>query len=446
MNIKKMLTIGAMMPMLVIAEEQQQVTVSEESAESANADVQVELSAADTMQQLFDEFAASKGDNFAYGLADKKTGAVYFCAAETLSVGPASNMFIQKRQLAFEKAFNRILFDFVKYRTGINVTETLNETLSDDSSNVLETPKNLKDASTGIAKKLKVATEAAIDKGLRALDVDPSKYASKPLEEKRQTYLDSIMKNGAVRAVGSTVGVTVVKTMETHSADQVYVIGVIAKYDPLIEDVARCIAREVRPNVELKKGISAASLMKKPAEELVQNFGLRYYYNEEGVPEIISFGQWSTGYTGKDVRKQDRKNQIAAHNAELLALQAMTEFIGGSIALEEEGGAGNMLEEANVFDEEGGFREDNFDEVVSKYRSKCRVTGKAKMRGRAPIDSPKFITHPSGQKVALFAVRYSFDVLDSVKNPKSKKTATQPKVPVVDEGTSGKAEGTSYDF
>lgn len=444
MNMKKLIAVGALLPLAALAEEP--AAVAEEQAQEINADVTVELTARESMQQMFDEFAQSKGD-FAYGLRDRKTGKVYFCAQATVSASPTSNMFIQQRQVAFDKAFDEILGKFVAYRTGENVTETATRLFSDDSSDVLDTPKSLEEASKGVLKKIKVAGEAALDKGLRSLGVDPGKYDGKPLEAKRVTYAESLMKESAVRALGSAVGVSVVKTMEAHSPDGVYVIGVIAKYDPVIEDVARCIAREVRPSVAPRKGISAASLVNRPAEVLAQNFGVRFYYNEAGEPEVIAFGQWASGYTGKDVRKADRKQAVAASHAESAALQMLTEFIGGCYSYEDSSSRGSQVEEANVFDENGGIREGSFDKLAAVYRRASATRGRARMRGRDKVLA-KDIRHPAGQKIAFCAVRYSFDVLDAAKDDGRQKAPEKKAAAPRDEaqGTAGTAEGDTYDF
>lgn len=444
MNMKKLMAVGALLPFAALAEEP--AVVTEAQAQEVNADVTVELTARESMQQMFDEFAQSKGD-FAYGLRDRQTGKVYFCAQATVSASPTSNMFIQQRQIAFDKAFDEILGKFVAYRTGENVTETATRLFSDDSSDVLDTPKSLEEASKGVMKKIKVAGEAALDKGLRSLGVDPSKYDGKPLEAKRVTYAESLMKESAVRALGSAIGVTVVKTMESHSADGVYVIGVIAKYDPMVEEVARCIAREVRPNIELKKGISAATLINKPADVLAQNFGVRFYYNEEGAPEIIAFGQWASGYTGKNARIADRKQGVAASNAEMAANQMLTEFIGGCYSYDAKSTRGSQIEEANIFDENGGVREESIDKLISVYRRENVMNGKKRMRGRS-YPSFRDIKHSAGQKIAFCALRYDFDILESEKTDYRKKVEEKKTTAPKDEakGTAGTAEGDTYDF
>lgn len=445
MNMKKLIAVGTLLPFAALAEEP--VVVTETQAKEANADVAVEITASESMQQMFDNFAKKKGKDFAFGVRSK-TGVIYFCEQSRVASKPVSNKFIQDRQNAFDDAFNKILANHISRRTGEIITKNVQTLYADDSSDVLDTPKSLEEASKGVLKKIKVAGEALIDKGLRSLGVDPSKYDGKPAEEKRVIYAKTMMRESTVRALGSVSGVTVVKTLEAHSADGKYVIGVIAKYDPMVEEVARCIAREVHPNIALKKGIPAASLVKQPAEKLVQNFGVRFIYNENGKPELVAFAQWASAYSGTNDYIADEMMRTAKDHARNAADQMVAEFVGGCYANEEKSTRGRQIEEANVFDENGGVRTENIDKLVSVYRQSSKVTGRLKMHGTDPIATPSFIKHPCGSKVAISAVRYSFDVLDEAKTDYRKK-AQEEKVAAPKneaEGTAGTAEGDETDF
>ena len=136
-------------------------------------------------------------------------------------------------------------------------------------------------------------SEAKVDQELQKAGVDPSKFASLPA--KRKMLSRSIVRSATVRSLGTCTGISVVKTVEGKGSDGAFSVGVIAKYDPEAVVIADCMVRKTRPAVLPKTGIPLGALLQ--GDKLAENFGTRLYYDESGMPALLSFGQWSSSVT-----------------------------------------------------------------------------------------------------------------------------------------------------
>ncbi|MBP5320014.1 MAG: hypothetical protein J6334_03420 [Kiritimatiellae bacterium] len=418
------------------AEQTQQLSV-----EAANADAQVVLTVHDQVQAIFDEFIQKRSIR-AYGARDER-GICYYADSDIVSCGPENPEFIPKRATAFTRAYNKAVMQHIKYMTGVMASTTVDKLVDNSSSDVLDTPQELADAMTGITKKLAVLSEAKIDEELVKLGIDPNKYKGKPLEVKRTTYLSELVKTSATRAIGSSAGLAVVKTFEARTPDNTYAIGVILKFDPAFAEIASCMSKKIRPVVAPKPGLPVDALIGKDPAILLQNFGTRLFYDEKGEPALLSFGQWASTFSGNDPRRKARKQDVALLQAEELANQALNEYITGSVSYENASETGEVLEEANIFDENGTFREGNVNKLLSKLQTKFRNVASDTLAGRK-IVYKKILKHPAGHEVAVVAVSWSFSQLDAVRNtPPPPPAAAKP---VTVPGDAGVREGDEYDF
>ena len=138
-----------------------------------------------------------------------------------------------------------------------------------------------------------------------------------------------------------------------------------------------------------------------------------------------------------------RKQDVALLQAEELANQALNEYITGSVSYENASETGEVLEEANIFDENGTFREGNVNKLLSKLQTKFRNVASDTLAGRK-IVYKKILKHPAGHEVAVVAVSWSFSQLDAVRNtPPPPPAAAKP---VTVPGDAGVREGDEYDF
>ena len=63
-------------------------------------------------------------------------------------------------------------------------------------------------------------------------------------------------------------------------------------------------------------GLTVAQVLP-PEDEIVNNFGVRLYFDETGTPALLSFGQFGSSYTGKSERMAERAEEQAMRQARL---------------------------------------------------------------------------------------------------------------------------------
>lgn len=435
-NMWKILAV-AMLGGFACAEE----TVPAEAAEALNQDQLVEVTVSGQMQKVFDEFAEKRNITYGQPLAD---GTYYQTAYDIVGKGPESPDFIKLRQIAFERAFNKAVAEFIRYQTGVQAVETVSEMFQDESSALQDPPASFGEAEAVLKKKIGALAEAKLDTELQKLGVDPAKYARKPLEVKRILYSSTLLNTSVIRGARKMTGLSVVKTFEARTEKGTFGIGVIVKYAPQTERIAECMARKQRPVMAPKAGIKVSQLLGGDPARMVQNFGVRCFYDEDGAPALISFAQWATTYQGKDERRLERSRENALKQAEDAANKSMTDYITGNASIEEFSQRGASETQANVFAEDGSFREEDTAGVIDQMRTKFRSTGSDTLKGRRTV-LKKLVKHPeTGHDVAIAAVCWSYKQLELMTPgtaPVRGVVAPEPK-----KVKPGVSEGDEYDF
>ena len=184
--------------------------------------------------------------------------------------------------------------------------------------------------------------------------------------------------------------------------------------------------------------------------ELISQFGVRMFFDKNGVPALLSFGQWGSAYTGTDEDMAEDAMEHAVKQARNVADDQLTMFINSTITLHQESERGRTRENAVVFDANGVPTEQTVKGIIDTNLEQARQKGSDTMIGRSTV-CEKVLVHPtSGQKVAICVRMWSFGQYDAMKRiierkPLQEVTAPAP-APAQPAGTSGKNRGRSYDF
>ncbi|MBQ7176769.1 MAG: hypothetical protein IJS08_05070 [Victivallales bacterium] len=422
--------------------------ISSETASSVNDDVKayvVEKTSSMLLEEAFAAFAKERGID-AYGTKNAK-GVMYITGQATVPVNVNSPDFVKGRTVAFEKALRNATSKMVMDLTGQEMMEEVSKYFSDQSDDRLEPPKDFAESKSTILKKLKGLSEAALDEGLRKLGKNPDDYGNK-VETKRKLFQDEIFTKAVRKAIGKSSGYLPVQTFETRSADGNYSIGVVLRYDYDTIEIAQSIYRKKLPLVRSTSGLSISDALPSN-EEMLNQFGVRLFFDEKGQPALLSFGCWGSSYTGKDVRRQERAMEHAFRQAESMANTQLTRFINSTISMVEQSERSENEYEGVSFDSMDNATEESFVKYVDRIMSETRVKGSDSMIGRSTVKKVTLI-HPSGHKIAYVVRLWSFDTLASNKSILSGKRPVeqkqgQPAAPVKKED-SGVRQGRVYDF
>lgn len=374
-----------------------------------------------------------------------KTDAIYLKGVERVTVPAANPNFVRSRSMAYEKAYQKAIASYVMDKFGTESVEQYNTYFSDQSSNRLKPSGDCKSTMERIAEKTAQLTEAKLDEGLRAMGVAPSGS----IVEKRKLAEDSIVKSSLRNAIGSSAGLLPVQTFEGWTEAGKYAVGVVLRGGVETETIAECLRYKLRPALARPgKGCSVNDALPSD-EELVSQFGVRMFFDEDGVPALLSFAQWGSAYTGNDEDAAEDAMDHAMIQAEALANEQLTVFINSTITVKESSDKGEVKASDAIFDANGVPTEQKTLEFVDRAMKSSAIKGTDTMIGRSTV-AKKVIMHPSsGQKLAICVRMWSFKQYDAMKRiiEKPKPEAVVPVAPVTPvNGTSGKRRGRSYDF
>ncbi|MGN0866655.1 MAG: DUF6844 domain-containing protein [Oligosphaeraceae bacterium] len=427
----------------------QKTEASEEALEEAleeaaglNEDLQAAgPSSREMMDDCFEEYARERG--FVYGMPTPQ-GVTYQKEVASVKAGADSPNFVKARTMAFERAFQdgvaRMVMDFA----GKEVVTACREYFRDGSDDIYDETTSLDDAARRITDKAAMLTEKELDAALVELGVSPEELTRKSVTERRNIFTDRLVKKAVKKAVGDSSGIVPVCSFECVDQAGGYSVGVVFRFDQKSREIARCLAKKVRPPARTP-GAPVDTLLP-PRESLVNQFGVRVVIDEEGMPAILSFAQYGVDDSA-DARRLERNQDAALRQAESLADQQITLFVNSSIQVENVSETGEEdIEDVLHFDNGEKYLQ-NVVQYVDRLRNTSTRQGSDSLAGRRTLVS-RILTHPSGHKVAMVVRMWSFRSLDEVKNT-LQTPRNPPRAPArktgVQEGPAVR-KGHTYDF
>lgn len=376
-------------------------------------------------------------------------GAIYLKGLKRVEVNVASPDFVRMRSLNFSEAYSDAVAKYVMDKMGRTLTEQFNETFNDQSSDRLQPAKDFKSTQERIEEKTQQLTEAQLDDGLKKLGVQPAAGAT--LAEKRLLAKKALTKNSANTAMGSAAGLLPVQTFEGWDEKGKYALGCVIRGGVETETIAECLRNKQRPMLSRPdKGLTVAEAMPTD-EELVSQFGVRMFFDKNGTPALLSFGQWGSAYTGTDEDMAEDAMEHALKQAKSEADDQLTMFINSTITLKEEFERGRVKENSALFDANGVPTEQTVQGVIDRTFTQARQKGSDTMIGRSTV-CQKVIKHPNnGHKIAVCVRMWSFGQYEAMKTIRDgipQQPVVQPVSPEkpVQTGPSGKRRGRNYDF
>ena len=371
-------------------------------------------------------------------------GSIYLQGVERVAANVKSPDFTRARVFAFSKAYSRALAAYVMDKCGATLAEQFDEYFSDQSTDRLQPEKTFKSTVERIVEKTAQLTEAQLDEGLRKMGIQPSGSAA----QKRELAKNSLVKKSLANAIGQSAGLLPVQTFEGWDDAGKYAIGCVIRGGVETETIADCLRNKQRPAIcRPENALSVAEAMPTD-EELVSQFGVRLFFDKNGVPALLSFGQWGSAYTGTDEDMAEDAMDHALKQAKAEADDQLTMFINSTVSIGMESARGELKNTDVLFDANGVPTEQRVRGYIDTLRETSRQKGSDTMIGRSTV-CEKVIAHPSGHKLAVVVRMWSFDKFDAMKRVLDRGDApAKPAAAPVEQSTgpAGRRRGKSYDF
>ena len=369
-------------------------------------------------------------------------GALYLSGVERVTANAKSPNFVRSRMMAYAKAYQRAVAGYVMDKFGVESVKQFSTYFTDQSSDRLQPSTDAKSTIERIVSKTEQLTEAKLDEGLRAMGLTPSGS----VQERRKLAEDSIVSRSTRNAMGSAAGLLPVQTFEGWDESGKYAVGVVIRGGVDTETIAECLRYKMRPVLSRPEaGLKVADAIPTD-DELVSQFGVRLFFDEKGVPALLSFAQWGSAYTGTDEDEAEDAMDHAMVQAEALANEQLTTFINSTITVSESSDKGESKSTDAIFDPNGVPSEEKLVNYIDSAMKSSTVKGSDTMIGRSTVVK-KVVVHPqSEQKLAICVRMWSFGQYDAMKRVIERPKPSETKPAGDSTGTPGKRRGRSYDF
>lgn len=371
--------------------------------------------------------------------------AIYLKGIERVLVRADHPDFTRARSTAYEMAYHRAVADYVMQKFGVESVKQFSTFFRDQSSDRLEPAADVQTTEQRILEKTAQLTEAKLDEGLKAMGVTPTGGVT----EKRRLAANTIFTRSMRDAIGSSAGLLPVQTFEGWNENNQYAVGVVIRGGAETETIAECLRHKMRPGLARPEAGCSVEEAMPTDEEMVSQFGVRLFFDKQGVPALLSFGQWGSAYTGSDADEAEDAMDHALVQAEALANEQLTMFINSTITVKESSDHGGGKTVDALFDANGVPTEASVVKFIDRASKESSLQGRDTLIGRSTV-AKKVLVHPAnGKKLAVVVRMWSFGQYDAMKRIIEKPAAAPVRpvaAPAAPQMTPGKRRGRSYDF
>lgn len=361
----------------------------------------------------------------------QKDGKTFYSGVATVKGLATDPSYPKNLVIAFEKAMLNLQADFILQSYGELSVEKIQDEFSDDSDNrnkfddefVKEQIKQGK--LNSVLDKMVAVLENNLDAQLEKLGVPAEAVKNKTIEQKKLLYKDNFKKSTMKKAIERISGLvpvqTKVVTMKTEKGNAIQ-IGVIA----VISDKTIQFAKDMslqRPTKINGKPKEINSILPLKQEGFLDEFGMRYIYDEEGRPMLLSYGRWSVTNESSDPAKYLKSIQMAQQKARMNAESYIVEFMKTNIEAAKSDGTGDIDEEiltrATDYDATTGninsqnSEKEKIEDLVDTYFSKIKAKAKAQLKGTSQVKTWK-AKDENGHLHVGSVVTWSYAQLDNV--------------------------------
>ncbi|MDR0351841.1 MAG: hypothetical protein LBI02_00255 [Opitutaceae bacterium] len=370
-----------------------------------------------------------KEQNITLGVQDKK-GRIFYYAQQAVGVPATDARWGRARILAHDGALLAAQTEFLRDRFGAQTVEIARTYFNQENNDGAdefpeEAVKNPKGTLEAIAKKVAVLAEAKLDSALEKEGVDPAQYNNLPPAQKKTLFMDQLVKNTINKAVGDASGLTTVQSFTGNDEAGNYVVGVIMMYSPDLRQLAYDISHKKPSLITGRPKKSIQDMIPTDGEMLNEALGLRVGFDSNGRPCVISFGQWSSDYNGKDARRAERAREAASRVALTQADAYITTFQNAGMSFLDTTSVGQSVERTLAKAPDGNITDVDTTKLMEIINEKTRLTARADMLGRATVKRWSYVT-PGGHRMSGVVRAWTLENLEAGQAVRNWKPSTKP--------------------
>jgi hypothetical protein len=415
--------------------------ITDKDAAEINELSEPEMSSSELVDEAIDAYFSKRS------ISEGEIGAggkVYYRAVIRVSAKPSSPSWVKSRQIAFEKALLKAQSEYVYNNFGRNMVKAEQTIMQDNSDNAYEfdDTKVSRSQIGALYDKTMALGQAKLNELLDDAGVDPAEFEAIPEAQRKNIFTNSYLTTSIKKAIGESSGLLPVRTFEGNDSNGNHSIGVVMIRSDKLQQLASDMSRQREPFMTAKKGKPLSNYIDFPGEQLATQFGVRVVFNEQGKPQVLSYGQWGFGYKGKNEARLDRARTHSADKADAVAVDALTIFMNSRLAYENESTSGEMIN--NFIEKQGDeVTEEDVTTIIDQMNQKIKLTASAKLSGTRIVKRWKY-KHPYGHEIIGRVRMWSMDAVEQSKAISSFKPKTKSNTGTAnsEKGTQSYASGT----
>ena len=297
------------------------------------------------------------------------------------------------RSVAYVRAYLNAMREFVQKRRSDIRSETVRDYLADDNG-VIEAsdPASYFDR---IETKHAALVEKKLDNALREEGLSKSEIEELTAPEKVIRFRDSVTRRSTIEASGSASGLVPVKTVEVVNCDGDTAIGVVLASSRKMGVLAAQVANgePLSPDPQRAGKTVAEQLNSLADADLVTEFGIRRWWDDQGYPVIIAFGQRGWYSANLNNRQKDRAWRFAKEQAEAEARGYLSEFINLGTLFVSESERGSVAEEATIRHSSGIGEDVDVENMIDRLVRTAQTESRVALTGLSTLRTWS-ATHP----------------------------------------------------
>ena len=402
-----------------------------EPAEEASADAAEDLGADEMVRKKIDDWKANDLIGNAFQERSEKGEISLVAGVATALHGIQEKSWGKSRAFAYTKAFSEAMKKYVSRIRERVTTELLRNYFADfgDSELVYQPGEATDDMVLRVATKALTLGERNLDQALLETGMSQDEIERLTPPQKKTAFSDRMVRRVTTVSFGSADGLVPVKTFEALDDEGNSAIGVVAVASNTTKTVAKQIAarKVMRPDGNRVRSSIADQIGALSDNDLVNEFGPRIWWDENGYPTIVAFGQWAWSPEGLDKRKKARRRDFALKQASSDAKSHLATFVNASTRFTEVADQSEEAEQFSLVDRDNVVSDADTEEFIDTVVEEARVKADVNLTGLKALRQ-WFNPHPQveGHELVGVVVSWSPAQEDRVRAELGKKPKHQP--------------------
>ena len=245
-----------------------------------------------------------------------RPGVFYTTASASVMAKPESRDWGNARVMAYKEALLKAQAKYVEH-LGVSVrTESVNRLFDDKTKMPSFSEEDLR-ASGKLGElfdKAVAVVGGKLDGELQEMGIDPEEFRAAPKEKRARLFERSVAETTVTRARQTLTGVIPVKTFEANNeaGDHAVAVAIVAssKFRQFVHDITQSKG-DIAADPAKASTQPLLQMLRSDKGALINEFGIRRMYDEQGYPVLVSFGQASNPYRGDDYQQRADNRELS---------------------------------------------------------------------------------------------------------------------------------------